>query len=227
MNAPRRVASGFGPTAIRLTAGIISLGADELKTRLAAVPEDFASGESSGSGASRNEVRPTLLNVATGLAVVSMTRASRLMDFARDVGAVVGAEARVVEDLPIIGNAARPIRRGYERYQAAVLRLSKVGRREELEGRRILLCLIDDTTTSSVKDIAETAVRQVAESPEVAALVRSQSAGLATETVRDVRAISEQADETVERRVRTWLHLLRAEDPRDGRGAPGGDKPAA
>ncbi len=218
---------GLSATAIRLAAGLVGVASDELRSRLAAIPEDLPSGESSGGGASRDGTRPTVLNVATGLAVVSTMQASRLVAHARDVGARISAEASLVEHLPVVGRATGPLRRGYRRYQAAVLSLSRTGRREELEGRRIILHLIDDTTTSSVKDIAESAVKQVAESPEVAALVRAQSAGIATDTVRDVRTISEQADQTVERRVRTWLHLLRADDAPDTNGTPGGNKPAA
>ncbi len=214
-------------TAIRLAAGIASLGADELKSRLAAVPERVAGAEPAPSGASLNEGRPTVLNVATGLAVVAMTQASRLIGLAGDASARMGVEAGRVERLPGIGVATLPIRLGFERYQAVVWKLSETGRREALEGRRIILHLIDDTTTSSVKDIAQSAVRQVAESPEIAALVRSESAGVATGTVREMRTTSERADETVERRVRTWLHLLRADDVPEKNGKPDGDKPAA
>jgi hypothetical protein len=57
-----------------------------------------------------------------------------------------------------------------------------------------------------VKDIAETAVHEVTHSPEVAALVRTQSAGLATDTIEVVRTTSEEADERLERRVHSWFN---------------------
>ena len=81
-----------GSTAIRLAAGIVSLGIDELKTRLATIPEATPSGEPSRKGKPRNKVRPTAVNVATGLAIVSMTQATRLVAVARDAGALAGAE---------------------------------------------------------------------------------------------------------------------------------------
>jgi hypothetical protein len=67
--------------------------------------------------------------------------------------------------------------------------------------------LIRDTTVGSMTDIAKLAVNEVAHSPEVAALVKTQSAGIATDAILEVRANSEQADDRLERRVRSWLHL--------------------
>ena len=67
--------------------------------------------------------------------------------------------------------------------------------------------LVRETTSRSFKEITDTALREVAHSPEVAALVRSQSTGLATGTILEVRANSEEADDRVERRVRSWLRI--------------------
>jgi hypothetical protein len=90
---------------------------------------------------------------------------------------------------------------------AALRSLSQRGLDEQLRSRRMVEHLIRDTTVSSVADIAQFAVNEVTHSPEVAALVKSQSAGIATDAIQEVRANSERADDRLERRIRSWLHL--------------------
>jgi hypothetical protein len=215
----------FGSTAIRLVAGIVSLSVDGVKNRLEAIPRDVPHPEPARERARGDAAPPTVVSVATGLAIVSTAQASRLAARARAAGTRAGAGARSLAGLPLIGRATRPARRRAEQYRRAILRLSELGREAELEGRRMVLHLIEDTTSASVKDIAETAIKEVTHSPEVASLVRTESAGLATGAILEVRASSEQADASVERKVQTWLHPARANDA--GRPPPGGVGPAA
>ena len=79
--------------------------------------------------------------------------------------------------------------------------------------------LVRDTTRRSFNGITGAAIKQVTTSPEVAALVRAQSTGIATGAVMEVRANSEEADDRVERRVRSWLHILRPESDAPPAGA--------
>jgi hypothetical protein len=67
--------------------------------------------------------------------------------------------------------------------------------------------LVRETAVSSVGDIAQFAISEVTHSPEVAALVKTESAGIATDAILEVRANSEQADDSLERRIHSWLHL--------------------
>jgi len=100
------------------------------------------------------------------------------------------------------------------------------GRTETAAGKALVMLLVEDTTSRSVHDIAETAVKEVTHSPQIAALVRAQSTGILTDTILEVRTNSEQADDRLERRVRSWLHLGR---PGNGHsteptGLPAGDR---
>jgi hypothetical protein len=116
--------------------------------------------------------------------------------------------------MPLVAWLAGPARRAFARYDLLARHISEIGRVEELEGRRMLEALIRDTTRSSVRGIAESTLKEVTHSPEVAAMVRAESAGLATGTILEVRANSEQADDRVERQVRSWLRLRHG--PRSG-----------
>jgi hypothetical protein len=134
------------------------------------------------------ERRPDSLalgDLAAGLAI----------ECAELVGATVVAAARGGRraHLPLVGGAMR--------------RLSERGRVEVRLGRRMVEHLIRDTTASSVAEIAQVAVKEVTSSPEMAALVKTQSAGIATDAIQEVRANSEQADDSLERRIHSWLHL--------------------
>ena len=80
------------------------------------------------------------------------------------------------------------------------------------KGKRMMLHLIRDTASASVRDISASAIKEVSHSPDVAELVRTQSTDLASGTILEVRATSEQADDRIEGRVRSWLHLLRPGD---------------
>jgi hypothetical protein len=72
--------------------------------------------------------------------------------------------------------------------------------------------LVRETAVSSVGDISQLAISEVTHSPEVAALVKTESAGIATDAVLEVRANSEQADDSLERRIHSWLHLRGSKD---------------
>jgi len=136
-----------------------------------------------GNGQARRQPGPFGVgDLVAGLAVVSAEMVDRLASRAGRLGPV-----------PLV---SPPVRR-----------LCGRGRDEQQRGRRLVEQLIRDTTVGSMTDIAKLAVNEVAHSPEVAALVKTQSAGIATDAILEVRANSEQADDRLERRVRSWLHL--------------------
>ena len=89
----------------------------------------------------------------------------------------------------------------------------------------MVMHLIEDTASASVRDISASAIKEVSHSPEVAELVRTQSASLASDTILEVREASEQADDRIERRVRSWLRLVRPDEVETQPTAGGG--PAA
>jgi hypothetical protein len=70
--------------------------------------------------------------------------------------------------------------------------------------------LIQDATAKSFTAAAQVALSQVTQSPEVADMVKTQTAGIATETILEVRSSSKRADEGVERRVHSWLGVRRS-----------------
>jgi hypothetical protein len=176
---------------VRLGIGAVSLGSEEITRRLGQTghptPRDW--------GSSR------VGSIVAGLAVESAEALGRLAASLTQRGrrstAIGGAMAR----LPGAGRLERLLDALRER-----------GRRETLEGRRMVALLVRDTTRQSIRGIAESAIKEVAHSPEVAALVRTESTGLATGTILEVRANSEQADARLERRVRSWLHILRPDE---------------
>jgi hypothetical protein len=169
-------------TVVRLAIGAISLGSDQIVRRLRTIPQDAEARSAPGP--------LVLADLAAGLAIESAELVGRLTSTA-----VRGSRraAGRIGTLPLVSPALRS--------------LSDRGRTEELLGRRMIEHLIRDTTVSSVADIAQLAVNEVSHSPEVAALVKTQSAGIATDAILEVRANSEQADDRLERRVRSWLHL--------------------
>jgi len=170
-------------TIARLFVGAVSLGSDEVVRRLRAIPQQ-------ADGPPRRRGPLVLGDLATGLAIESAEVVGRVASTAAGVAA---ARAGRMGSLPMVG--------------AALRRLSERGLDEQLLGRRMVEHLIRDTTVSSVADIAQFAVNEVTHSPEVAALVKSQSAGIATDAIQEVRANSERADDRLERRIRSWLHL--------------------
>lgn len=204
-----RAASGTGVSLFRVAVGAVALGSEELAQRLEAVGrrarnEAGAQLDSGGETAARRA-----MYLAVGVAAESWSSvAAAALSVARggrDAAGAAGAVAR----LPVIRRVARPGRDAIARSRRKMNALVARGRVETLEGRRLAMLLLEDTTARSVKDIADTAIRQVTHSPEVAALVKAQSTGLVTDTILEVRANSEQADDRLERRVRSWLHIGR------------------
>src|SRR5438874_4063669 len=210
---------------VRLTAGLLSLSYDELVSRLATLPSEAASARSAQSAP--RPIGPALnfADMAIGMALASTTRATQVLGHARSSGGGVISTIGRLAETPIVGPATRPIRTRFARYRAAAWRLAARGREEQLEGKRMMLHLIRDTASASVRDISASAIKQVSHSPDVAELVRTQSTDLASGTILEVRATSEQADDRIERRVRSWLRLVRPDEVETQPTAGGG--PAA
>ena len=206
---PTRRQANVPASIVRLTAGLLSLGYDELVSRLATLPREATSAKPTHSA-----IGPALnfADMAIGMALASTTRATQVLGHARSSGGGVISTIGRLAETPIVGPATRPIRTRFARYRAAAWRLAARGREEQLEGKRMMLHLIRDTASASVRDISASAIKQVSHSPDVAELVRTQSTDLASGTILEVRATSEQADDRIEGRVRSWLHLLRPGD---------------
>jgi hypothetical protein len=214
----RRAVNGNAATSlVRLAAGAVSIGADQVKHRLGSLPK--AGGPESPARQSRPRATAdvTVGRILTGIAILSANRIAGAGSRAAHVGRRTGSVAGRLAQLPLVASLAGPPRRVYARYERLAREISEIGRVEELEGRRLLEALIRDTTRTSVMGIAESALKEVTHSPEVAALVRTESAGLATGTILEVRANSEQADDQLERRVRSWLRIRSGHTSADGR----------
>jgi hypothetical protein len=180
---------------VLLLVGACSLGAEEIARRLA------ATGEAVPANGHRRTGSITMLGwIAADLAVQSAFAAGHIAGRAGKMAQRTG---------PVWGLVNRAFS------APALASMRRRGRRDVARGRRMVTRLVRDTTSQSVRDIAETAVKEVAQSPEVATLVRKQSVGIATGTILEVRANSVQADDRIERRVRSWLHILRPEDGGD------------
>jgi hypothetical protein len=177
---------------VLLVIGACSLGAEEVAKRLAATGEAVPT-----TGQRRRQSITTFGWIAADLAVQSADAVRRLAGRAGDVARRSGPAWALIDGL--VG--APPL-----------ASMRRRGRSEVAQGRRMVTRLLRETTRQSVRDIADTAIKEVAESPEVATLVRKQSIGIGTGTILEVRATSEQADDRIERRVRSWLHILRPED---------------
>jgi hypothetical protein len=192
---------------VRMTIGAVSLGSDELVRRWRRIQNNPAPDSAPAArGSQRGPLGPG--DLMAGVAIESAEVLGRLISTAGRAGGRATAGAGRMPNLPVLGRALSS--------------LSERGRHEEVQGRRMVERLIRDTTSSSVADIAQFAVNEVTHSPEVAALVRSQSAGIATDAILEVRANSEQADDRLERRVQSWLHLRRPNGSAR-RGAAAGD----
>ncbi len=85
-------------------------------------------------------------------------------------------------------------------------RLARLGRREEAEARRLV--------GAALRKLSEESLAEVAESPQVAAMVRAQTATVGREVVQGVRARTRRADDTLERLVRSLFR--RRADESDG-----------
>lgn len=192
---------------VRIAVGAVSLGSSELTRRLRTVPPEAEATSEPGPETRRS--RPlTAGDLAAGLAIESAEMVGRIVSTAARGSRRAAAGAGRVGTVPVVG--------------AALRRLCERGRDEELVGRRMVERLIRETTVSSVTDIAQFAVSEVTHSPEVAALVKTQSAGIATDAILEVRENSEQADDSLERRIHSWLHL-RGSNGSAGRGSTEGD----
>ncbi|HET9781748.1 MAG TPA: hypothetical protein VFR33_08210 [Candidatus Dormibacteraeota bacterium] len=191
---------------VRLGIGACSLGADEIRKRLR-VTGAVSRTSTRGTQADANA---ELAYLAAGIAVDSVKALSHWLALASDRGRRSLALADSAAHLPGIRIAtvisARPMRR----YRSWITTERRHGRLETERGRRMATVLIRDTTNRSFKTITDTAVKEVAHSPEVAELVRSQSRGMATGAILEVRSNSEEADDRVERRVRSWLRIHRS-----------------
>ena len=197
---------------MRLAVGAVSLGSDELIRRLRTIPQESGAGSAGPGVDDRERGIVTLAGLGVGIAVESTQLVGRVVSTTAGGSRRAADRIRRAARLPLVNLATGPVQRQYGRYEAAIRKLSRRGRLEQLEGRRMVEVLIRDTTTKSVMEIAEFAVNEVTHSPEVAALVRRQSAGLATDTILEVRANSEQADDRLESRVHSWLHLAKPGD---------------
>src|SRR6266550_104094 len=163
---------------VRLTAGLLSLSYDELVSRLATLPRQAASARSAQSPPRSPGPALTFADMAIGMALASTTRATQVLGHARRSGRGVTSTVGRLAAAPIVGPATRPVRIRFERYRAAAWRLAARGREEQLEGKRMVLHLIRDTASASVRDISASAIKEISHSPDVAELVRTQSTDL-------------------------------------------------
>lgn len=204
---PARKGDDVLTSLVRLGIGACSLGAEEIRKRL------VVTGTVSRAPARRAQSDPSaeLAYLAAGIAVDSVRALSHLIAIASERGRRSLALADSAAHLPGIRIAtvigARPMRR----YRSWIVTERRHGRLETERGRRMATVLIRDTTSRSFRTITGTAVKEVAHSPEIAALVRSESRGMATGAILEVRSNSEQADDRVERRVRSWLRIHRSD----------------
>lgn len=216
-------------TVARLGFGAWSLGAEQLTKRLEAVaPKSTANNVTAERARRRSRRTPRAVTVgwvAAGLAIESAETISRWATQAAD-GRRARRFSRMLSRLPGRDLAALMLQRPITRYQASIRRLRERGRVETRMGKQMVSLLIRDTTRRSVLDITESAVNEVAHSPEIAALVRNQSVGVAAGTIREVRENSEQADDRLERRVRSWLHIHKPESADVATGTASTPEPA-
>lgn len=183
-------------TLVRLALGAASLGSEAVAQRLSAVRQGGSIEE--GKLAPAGSRRLTAGGVGMGIAFESAEMADRLLAIALRGGRRVLGPAGGAVRTPLVHAATSPLRR-----------LAEVGRREQMRGRSMVVQLIRDTTDKSVSDLTHRALNEIAHSTEVADMLRTQSAGVATESILEVRANSEQADDRLERRVQSWLRLHR------------------
>ena len=200
---------------VRLGIGACSLGADQIRKRLVvtgAVARTSARRQQSDASAE-------LGYLAAGIAVDSVKALSRWIAFASERGRRSLAVVDSAAHLPGVRIATVIVERPMRRYRSWIVTERRHGRLETERGRRMATVLIRDTTSRSFRTITGTTVKEVAHSPEIAALVRSESRGMATGAILEVRSNSEQADDRVERRVRSWLRIHRS-DPEPGTRPP-------
>lgn len=204
--------AGMAVTVVRLGFGAWSLGTEQLTKRLEALtPQPRTKVAAERARRRRRASRAATVGwVAAGVAVESVAAISHWVGLVAD-GRRGRRLTRLVSRFPGTGVASAVLHGPITRYRASITQLRERGRIETRKGKQMVTLLVRDTTRKSVRDIAESAVKEVAHSPEVAALVRTQSVGMATGTILEVRENSEQADDRLERRVRSWLHIHKPE----------------
>ena len=188
----------------RLVLGAVSLGTDKLADQVRRVRVEPAPVEAASDGPS------SIGDLWAGVFTEAALAAGRLVSLTADGARRVAATADTVTDVPLVRPLTRPVRRRYRHGEDALRRLARRGKAERIAGRRIVGRLLRDAAASSFNEAAQVALSQVTQSPEVAELVRTQTTGVATETIMEIRSDSERADERIERRVHSWLHLRRS-----------------
>ena len=213
--APERV--GTARAIVRFGVGAVSLGADALVERVrhadgldgqVAPPGDSEDGDDSIS----------IGDVGAGIAVTATTAVGRALSGAELRRRRLLARLAPWGGAPLVGPLTYPIRGAFATGESALRGLSRRGRIEVIAGRRMVQRAVRDVAAQSFNQVAEVALEQVTHSPEVADLVKTQTAGVATETIVEMRENSKRADERVERRIRSWLGLGRSDlerTPRD------------
>ena len=184
--------------------GAVSLGSDKLADQVRRVQHEPASSLEGGSG-------PTSMgDLGAGIFTETMLAAGFLVSATAGGARRVAAGVSWIGDVRVLRPATRPLRRRYRQGDAAIRALAVRGRSERIAGRRMVGRLIRDATAKSFTEAAQVALNQVTQSPEVAEMVKTQTAGIATETILEVRSNSKRADDGVESRVQRWLGVRRS-----------------
>jgi hypothetical protein len=188
----------------RLVVGAVSLGSDKLADQVRRVQPEAAPSHQHAGG-------PTSMgDLGAGVFTEAMLAAGRFLSATAAGARGLAAGVSWVSDAPVLRPATRPLRRRYRKGDAAIRALAMRGRSERMAGRRMVERLIRDATAKSFTEAAQVALSQVTHSPEVAEMVKTQTAGIATETILEVRSNSKRADDGVERRVHSWLGVRRS-----------------
>jgi hypothetical protein len=183
----------------RLLVGAVSLGSDKLADQVRRIQREPASSlESDGGPISVGDL-------GAGIFTETVLAAGGLLTMTAGGARRLAAGVSWFGDVPVFRPATRPLRRRYRDGQAAIRALAIRGRSERIAGRRMVGRLIRDATAKSFTEAAQVALSQVTQSPEVADMVKTQTAGVATEAILEVRSSSKRADEGLERRVHSWL----------------------
>jgi len=210
-HSPRR-GDGVAYSAMRLAIGACSLLVEEVGGRLEAAQQPEPAAARTRRHRSRAQRQLSSAGYAgLGLAMESADAAARIASALAAGGTRSVAVVATFRRLPGVAIVIRPLSSSLERMTRYTEELRRLGERETVTGRRIARRLVREMTSQSVREIADSAIKELTHSPEVAQLVRSQSAGVASGTILEVRANSEHADQAVERQVRSWLRILRPE----------------
>lgn len=189
---------------VRLVVGAMSLGSDKLADQVRRVQHEPADSLDADDGPT------TLGDLGAGIFTETVLAAGGLLSMTAGGARRLAAGVSWVGDARVLRPATRPLRRRYREGEAAILALAMRGRSERIAGRRMVGRLIRDATAKSFSEAAQVALSEVTQSPEVAEMVKTQTAGVATETILEVRTNSKRADDGLERRVRSWLGVRRS-----------------